>query len=67
MLYYLKSLLISPVSVFLFPFGYKSKLFYALGNKKPGALSYTGLLVVDYRVEISNLELIRDINRIIKL
>jgi len=35
-----------------------------MGNKKPGALSYTGLLVVDYMIEISNLDLVRDLAEI---
>jgi len=34
--------------------------FDAPGNKKPGELSSTGLLVVDKVIEISNLELVRD-------
>jgi hypothetical protein len=36
-----------------------------MGNKKPGALSYTGLLVVDKRVEISNLELMKDLTEVV--
>ena len=36
-----------------------------MGNKKPGALSYTGLLVVDYRFKISNLDLMMDLAEVI--
>jgi hypothetical protein len=36
-----------------------------MGNKKPGALSYTGLLVVDYIIEISNLELLQDLTAVV--
>jgi len=32
-----------------------------LGNKNPGALSYTGLLVVAGTDELSNLELLKDL------
>ena len=34
-------------------------------NKKPGALSYTGLLVVDYVIEISNLNLVKDMAAVV--
>jgi len=37
-----------------------------MGNKKPGALSYTGLLVVAYRFEISNLNLVRDLAEVVE-
>ena len=41
--------------------------FNAPWNKKPGELSSAGLLVVDYMSEISNLDLVRDIYKIIEL
>ena len=36
-----------------------------MGNKKPGALSYTGLLVVAGIDEISNFELLKDIETVV--
>ncbi len=36
-----------------------------MGNKKPGALSYTGLLVVAGVDEISNFELLRNLKKIV--
>jgi hypothetical protein len=38
--------------------------FDAPGNKKPGELSSTGLLVVDKVIEISNLDLFRDLKKV---
>ena len=38
-----------------------------MGNKKPGALSYTGLLVVDKVIEISNLNLVKDLAEVNEL
>jgi len=38
-----------------------------MGNKKPGALSYTGLLVVDKVIEISNHNLVRDLEDIVNI
>jgi hypothetical protein len=35
-----------------------------MGNKKPGALSHTGLLVVDLMSEISNLEFLKDLMKV---
>jgi hypothetical protein len=35
-----------------------------MGNKKPGAPSYTGLFVVDKVIEISNLDLVKSISDI---
>ena len=35
--------------------------FDTLGNKKPGELSSTGLLAVDYTFELSNLDFLSDI------
>jgi len=32
-----------------------------MGNKKPGTLSYIGLLVVYKRFEISNFDLLKDV------
>ena len=64
-LYYQKPILASLVSVFLLPLAYMSKLLRQ-GNKKPGAFG-TGFLVVDKRFELSNLDLIKDIDRIIEL
>ena len=45
-LYYKKPILVTLACLFYSLFAYKSKLLTLLGNKKPGALSYTGLLVV---------------------
>lgn len=38
-----------------------------MGNKKPGALSYTGLLVVAGVGETSNFELLKDILSVIEM
>ena len=38
-----------------------------MGNKKPGALSYTGLLVVDNVIELSNLDLMKGLREVIDL
>ena len=65
-LYYQKPILATLACPF-YSLRLQKQAFDAPGNKKPGALSYTGLLVVDYTIEISNLELVKDLKEVVVL